>query len=319
MNLLRWQHCKNGLIIILTVIVLPFHAAAQVEPMYSQYMFNMMNVNPAYAGSRGVPNLTALFRNQWSGMPGAPKTGNASFDMPFTTNNSAIGFQMYTDRIGVQRTQGLKFNYAYRAQAGESGVISMGLSLGLRNRRANYTDVTTFVPGDPVFNSNITSINVDAGAGIFYNTDNFYIGASAPFLLKSNVSSNDPLEAGAKWLEAVKARDLSVFLTAGFVVYLSEQLVLKPSTMLKRSGSAFQADINTNLWINDIISLGVSYRTKESVIGMLEWQMTPKLRFGYSYDRSINNLRLYNSGSHEFMLRIEFGTKSEESSIPNYF
>lgn len=319
MNLLTRQHCKNGLIFILTTVVLHLHGVAQLEPMYSQYMFNMMNVNPAYAGSRGVPNLTALFRNQWSGMPGAPKTGNVSFDMPFATNNSAIGFQMYTDRIGVQKTQGLKFNYAYRAQAGESGVISMGLNLGLRNRRANYTDVNTFVPGDPVFNSNISSMNVDAGAGIFYNTDNFYIGASAPFLLKSNVSSNDPLEAGAKWLEAVKARDLNVFLTAGFVVYLSEQLVLKPSAMLKRSGSAFQADINSNLWINDIISLGVSYRTKESVIGMLEWQMTPKLRFGYSYDRSINNLRLYNSGSHEFMLRIEFGTKSEESSIPNYF
>ena len=319
MNLLTRQHCKNGLIFILTTVVLHLHGVAQLEPMYSQYMFNMMNVNPAYAGSRGVPNLTALFRNQWSGMPGAPKTGNVSFDMPFATNNSAIGFQMYTDRIGVQKTQGLKFNYAYRAQAGESGVISMGLNLGLRNRRANYTDVNTFVPGDPVFNSNISSMNVDAGAGIFYNTDNFYIGASAPFLLKSNVSSNDPLEAGAKWLEAVKARDLNVFLTAGFVVYLSEQLVLKPSAMLKRSGSAFQADINSNLWINDMISLGVSYRTKESVIGMLEWQMTPKLRFGYSYDRSINNLRLYNSGSHEFMLRIEFGTKSEESSIPNYF
>ena len=319
MNLLTRQHCKNGLIFILTTVVLHLHGVAQLEPMYSQYMFNMMNVNPAYAGSRGVPNLTALFRNQWSGMPGAPKTGNVSFDMPFATNNSAIGFQMYTDRIGVQKTQGLKFNYAYRAQAGESGVISMGLNLGLRNRRANYTDVNTFVPGDPVFNSNISSMNVDAGAGIFYNTDNFYIGASAPFLLKSNVSSNDPLEAGAKWLEAVKARDLNVFLTAGFVVYFSEQLVLKPSAMLKRSGSAFQADINSNLWINDIISLGVSYRTKESVIGMLEWQMTPKLRFGYSYDRSINNLRLYNSGSHEFMLRIEFGIKSEESSIPNYF
>lgn len=319
MNLLRWQHCKNGLIFIMTTIVLHFHVAAQIEPMYSQYMFNMMNVNPAYAGTRGVANLTALFRNQWSGMPGAPKTGNLSFDMPFATNNSAIGFQMYTDRIGVQRTQGAKFNYAYRAQAGESGVISMGLNIGLRNRRANYTDVNTFVPGDPVFNSNISSMNIDAGAGIFYTTDNFYIGASAPFLLKSNVSTNDPLEAGQKWLQAVKARDLNVFLTGGFVVYLNEQLVLKPSAMLKRSGSSFQADINSNLWINDIISLGVSYRTKESVIGMLEWQMTPKLRFGYSYDRSISNLRLYNTGSHEFMLRIEFGTKSEESSIPNYF
>ena len=286
--------------------------------MYSQYMFNMLNVNPAYAGSRGVSNLTALFRNQWSGMPGAPKTGNVSFDMPFA-NNSAMGLQMYTDRIGVQKTQGVKFNYAYRAQAGETGVLSMGLTMGLRNKRANYTDVTTFNPGDPSFSSNISSLNVEAGAGLFFSTDNFYIGTSVPFLLKSNLSTNDPLDAGAKFLQAVKAKDLNVFLTSGFVVNLNEQLVLKPSLMLKRSGSAIQADVNSNLWINDIISFGVSYRTKESVIGMLEWQMTPQIRFGYSYDRSINNLRLYNSGSHEFMLRFEFGNKSEESSIPNYF
>lgn len=319
MNLLTRGHLKIGLIIFLTVLLLPIINYAQQEPMYSQYMFNMLNVNPAYAGSRGVPNLTALFRNQWSGMPGAPKTGNVSLDMPLASNNSAIGFQMYTDRIGIQKTQGVKFNYAYRAQAGETGVISMGLSMGLKNKRANYTDVTTFVPGDPVFNSNISTINVDAGAGIFYSSDNFYIGASVPFLLKSNVSSNDPLEAGSKWLQAVKGKDLNVFLTSGFVMTLNEQLVLKPSVMLKRSGSAIQADFNSNLWINDIISFGVSYRTKESVIGMLEWQMTPQIRFGYSYDRSINNLRLYNSGSHEFMLRFEFGNKSEESSIPNYF
>lgn len=279
----------------------------------------MLNVNPAYAGTRGVPSLTTLFRNQWSGMPGAPKTGNISFDMPFENNNSAIGIQMYTDRIGVQKTQGVKFNYAYRAQAGQSGVISMGLSMGLKNRRANYTDVNTFVPGDPVFNSNVSSINVDAGAGLFYSSDNFYIGASVPFILRSNLSSNDPLAVGSKWLESVKAKDLNVFLTSGFIVKFNDELVLKPSFMLKRSGSAFQTDINSNLWIKDIISFGVSYRTKESVIGMLEWQMTPQVRFGYSYDRSINNLRLYNTGSHEFMLRLELGKKTEESKVPTYF
>ncbi len=132
MNLLKRGHLKIGLIIFLTVLLLPIINYAQQEPIYSQYMFNMLNVNPAYAGSRGVPNLTALFRNQWSGMPGAPKTGNVSLDMPLASNNSAIGFQMYTDRIGIQKTQGVKFNYAYRAQAGETGVISMGLSMGLK-------------------------------------------------------------------------------------------------------------------------------------------------------------------------------------------
>ena len=279
----------------------------------------MLNVNPAYSGIRGVPSFTSVFRNQWSGMPGAPKTANVSFDMPFSSVNSAVGFQFYTDRIGVQKTQGLKFNYAYRAKLGTTGVLSMGLNLGLRNRRANYTDVNTFSPGDPVFNTNITSLNIESGAGIFYATDIFYIGASAPFILKSNVSSNDPLDADVKWLKAVKLRDLNVFLTSGFVVNLNEQLVLKPSLMVRRSGSSFQYDINSNIWFRDVISLGVSYRMKESVVGMLEWQITPNLRFGYSYDRSINNLRLYNNGSHELMLRIELGSKVSETVDLKYF
>lgn len=309
----------RGAISIFPFLLLSISLRAQIEPMYSQYMFNMLNVNPAYSGIRGVPSFTSVFRNQWSGMPGAPKTANVSFDMPFSSVNSAVGFQFYTDRIGVQKTQGLKFNYAYRAKLGTTGVLSMGLNLGLRNRRANYTDVNTFSPGDPVFNTNITSLNIESGAGIFYATDIFYIGASAPFILKSNVSSNDPLDADVKWLKAVKLRDLNVFLTSGFVVNLNEQLVLKPSLMVRRSGSSFQYDINSNIWFRDVISLGVSYRMKESVVGMLEWQITPNLRFGYSYDRSINNLRLYNNGSHELMLRIELGSKVSETVDLKYF
>lgn len=279
----------------------------------------MMNVNPAYAGNRGVPSLTTLFRSQWYGMPGSPQTGNILFDMPINSQNSAIGLQLFSDKIGIQKSNGVNLNYAYRTQVGNSGLLSLGLSMGVKNRRANYSEVNTFNAGDPVFNSNISSINLESGFGLFFTTDNFYIGASSPFLLRSNLSTNDPLESNLKWLQSVKARDLNIFLTSGFVAFLSDNLVLKPSLMLKRSGSSFQADINSNLWINDLISLGFSYRTKESFIGMLEWQISPNLRFGYSYDRSINNLRLYNLGSHEVMLRLEFGTRSEESYNPKYF
>jgi type IX secretion system PorP/SprF family membrane protein len=282
-------------------------------------MFNMMSINPAYAGNRGVPSLSALFRSQWYGMPGSPQTGNVSYDMPFSSQNSAVGFQFYSDKIGIQKSTGFNFNYAYRTIAGNSSSLSLGLNVGLKNRRANYSDVNTFISGDPVFNTTISSLNFESGVGVFYTTDNFYIGASAPFLLRSNVSTNDPLESNLKILQVVKARDLNVFLTSGFTTNLNDRLVLKPSILLKRSGSSFQVDLNSNLWIDDMISFGFSYRTSESVLGMLEWQISPTLRFGYSYDRSINNLRLYNMGSHEVMIRLEFGTASDNSILPKYF
>jgi type IX secretion system PorP/SprF family membrane protein len=300
-------------------IVIIRQSIAQEEQMSSQYLFNMMNINPAYAGNRGVANLTSLFRNQWSGVEGAPRYGNISFDMPFQAQNSAIGLQFISDKIGVQKNQGVKFNYAYRIQFADEQILSLGLNVGIKNRRANYTEVSTFISGDPLLNSNISSLNADAGFGVFYSSQKFFIGASSPMLLVSNVNSNDPLETNAKWLQAVKANDLNMFLTTGYLLNLSQQIKLMPSVMLRRGSSSMNADLNAKLWINDILSIGASYRTQESILGMIEWQMSPFLRFGYSYDRSTSKTKLYNIASNELMLRISFSNNSNLTGVSKYF
>lgn len=161
-------------------MLLALSSHAQQQPMYSQYMFNMMNINPAYAGSRGVTSMTALFRDQWVNMPGSPKTASVSVDMAVKQKKIGLGLQLYDDRLGVERTMGLNLAYAFRIQTSEKGTLSLGLQAGILNYRANYTELSTFQSNDPVFSQNVNGILPAAGAGIYYNSDKFYIGASMP-------------------------------------------------------------------------------------------------------------------------------------------
>ena len=304
----RW-----GLLII--VLTISSATKAQQRPMYSQYMFNMLNINPAYAGSRGVLSGTALFRDQWVGIPGAPQTASFSLDMPLKEKKIGLGMQLYDDRLGIERTTGLNVSYAFRIQLTESGTLSLGLQAGLLNYRANYSEVRTFQPNDPSFNQNISGILPAAAAGIYYNSDKFYFGFSTPALLQTKLSNDNTAD-----VSSATGRDLHLYLTTGFVVQLGQDLALKPSLLVKAvSGAPVEYDFNSNLWIQNTIAFGFSYRTGDSYVGMVELQMNKKLRFGYAYDKTFSNLGSYNTGTHELMLRMEFGSGNGKIVSPRYF
>ncbi len=304
---------KWGLVVfILTVSV---SARAQQHPMYSQYMFNMMNINPAYAGSRGVGTMTALYRNQWEGIEGAPKTGSLSFDMPIKEKKIGIGFQLYDDRLGIERTSGFNASYAFRIQLTESGTLSLGLQAGLLNYRANFTESILFQSGDPRFSQNISGILPAAAAGIYYNSDKFYFGVSTPALLKTKIDFD-----GVSDVTGVTGRDLHLYVASGFVVSLNKDLVFKPSVLVKAvSGAPIEYDINTNLWIQNTVAFGFSYRTGDAYVGMAELQLSRQLRLGYAYDKTFNGLGNLNTGTHELMLRLEFGSTNGKVASPRYF
>lgn len=305
---IRW-----GLAVV--VIMLSISTKAQQHPMYTQYMFNMMNINPAYAGSRGVPTVTALYRDQWVGIAGAPKTASVSLDIPLNEKKIGLGFQMYDDKLGVERTTGLNVSYAFRIQMTESGTLSLGLQAGLLNYRANFTEATTFQPGDPAFQQNISGILPSAAAGIYYNSDKFYIGLSTPALLKTKLTYDNVAQ-----VEGVTGRDLHAYLATGFVMNLNRDLVLKPSLLVKAvSGAPVEYDFNANLWIQNTVAFGFSYRTGDAYVGMAELQLTRQLRLGYAYDKTFNSLGNYNNGTHELMLRMEFGHSAGKVASPRYF
>ncbi len=302
-------------IFILLLLLATFSGQAQQQPMYSQYMFNMMNINPAYAGSRGVPTVTSLYRNQWVGIPGAPQTASVGIDMPLHNNRIGLGVQLYDDRLGIERTSGLNMSYAFRIQTTDRGTLSLGIQAGVLNYRANYLDVRTFQPNDPTFNQNISAVLPAAAAGIYYNSDKFYIGLSTPALLKTKVGFGNRAD-----VTAVGKNDLHLYLASGFVMNLGQDLVLKPSVLVKAvSGAPVEFDLNTNLWIQNIFSIGASYRTGDAIIGMAELQLNRQLRLGYAYDKSFTNLGNYNTGTHEMMLRIELGPTARSIASPRYF
>ncbi|TDO23586.1 PorP/SprF family type IX secretion system membrane protein [Sediminibacterium goheungense] len=287
---------------------------AQQQPMYSQYMFNMMNINPAYAGSRGVVSATALYRNQWVNMPGAPQTSSVSVDMSANQNRIGVGVQLFDDRLGIERTTGINVSYAFRIRMSGSGTLSLGLQGGALNYRANFTEARTFQPNDPAFYQNVNGILPAAAAGIYYNSDKFYFGASVPALLKTKLRNGTTVDVTSG------SRDMHYFVTSGTVLKLGEDFMFKPSVLMKVvSGAPVQFDLNSNLWIQNTIAFGFSYRTGDAMVGMLEWQMNPKLRFGYAYDHTFSNLGVYNRGTHELMLRMEFGSGNGKIASPRYF
>ncbi len=306
---------KTRWILLIVLMVISARLTAQQQPMYSQYMFNMLNINPAYAGSRGTTSLTALYRNQWVGVPGAPRTSSFSFDMPLNEKKIGVGFQLYDDRLGIERTTGLNAFYAFRIPIAERGTLSLGLQAGVLNYQANYTEVATFQPNDPAFSSNVSGILPSAAAGVYYNSDRFYIGLSTPALLKTKVTYKNAAE-----IASVSSTDLHLYLATGFVMNLSQDLALKPSMLVKAvSGAPVEVDINANLWIQNTLSIGGSYRTGDAIVGMVEFQLNKQLRFGYAYDKTFSNLGTLNNGTHELMLRMEFGSSAGRVSSPRYF
>jgi type IX secretion system PorP/SprF family membrane protein len=306
---------KLRCIMAVAVMTMSVAVNAQQHPMYSQYMFNMMNINPAYAGSRGVISATALYRNQWVNIDGAPQTSSFSVDMALKQKKIGLGFQLFDDRLGIERSSGFNASYAFRIQLSNAGTLSLGLQGGLMNYRAYYSQVRTFQPGDPSFSQDINGFLPAFAAGIYYNSDKFYLGVSTPALLQTKLTRDNTAD-----VSSTTGRDLHLFLTTGVVLPLSQDLVLKPSVLVKAvSGAPVEYDLNANLWIQNMLSLGFSYRTGDSYVGMLELQMSKQLRIGYAYDKTFSSLGQLNNGTHELMIRMEFGSMNNKVASPRYF
>jgi len=277
---------------------------AQTEPMYSQYMYNMMAINPAYAGNREVLGVSTFYRNQWTGLPGAPQTKSASIDGSVSDNRVGLGMQMYDDELGVEKATGFNAMVSARVHLSTNGILSGGLSFGMMDYRADLTQVPNrFTPNDPAFSQNFSQWMAMMGAGIFYNTDKFYVGLSTPNILPSRISALDKITSGIE-----NVNDYHFFVNTGIVMDVSPNVKIKPSMMLKVvSGAPIEADINCNVWLKDIVGFGMSYRTGDAVVGMLELQASKAFRIGYAYDITTSSMGAYNQGTHELFLRMEFG------------
>ncbi|WP_069659957.1 PorP/SprF family type IX secretion system membrane protein [Arcticibacter eurypsychrophilus] len=290
---------------------------AQQNAMYTQYMFNTLAINPAYAGSRNVVSATALHRSQWSGLEGAPKTTSFTIDAPFNNKKVGLGLQLLSDKLGITSTTGAALSYAYRIRMAQ-GSLAFGIQGSAVQYQANYTGVDLGNSGayDPAFSENINKFLFNFGTGVYYNSDRFYIGLSAQDLLNSRITAYE----AADDTTGGSLKNMHLFFATGYVFKVDDNLKLKPSLLIKGvKGAPLEADLNAMLWIKDVVAVGAQYRTSADVAGILEIQASPQIRIGYSYDHSVTRLRNFNTGSHEIMIRYEFGFERGKILSPRYF
>lgn len=277
-------------------------------------MFNQLIVNPAYTGSRDALSMTGIFRRQWIGLSGAPQTESFYFHSPLPNPKNNFGFSLVHDHLGVTNAINLNGDYAYRIDLGEEkGRLAFGLQPGVSFMQNQYSKVITDTPGDAVFGADSPTFTIPRlGFGVYYDTRRWYLGLSAPYLLNYENDIYKQYNQNSLYYKPY-------MLMGGFLIRLNPDLLLRPSVLTKYiAGSGFQFDLNTNLIIKDALWIGGSYRTSDGIVAMIEYQFNRQLKFGYAFDYNLTPLQKYNHGSHEFMLRYEFGYQIKAMS-PRYF
>ncbi|SFN30846.1 type IX secretion system membrane protein, PorP/SprF family [Chitinophaga sp. YR627] len=328
-----------------TVVLLLCLAAgsrAQQSVQFSQYIFNGLAINPAYAGYKDVLHLNASYRQQWTGFEGAPRTGSISLDGPLNRGNRdanvGLGIQAMMDNLGPQSAISLYASYAYRIRLDEEDTrrLCFGLGVGATQYGMNGKDLVYETNGDRIIpDGSAKATTPDARVGIYYYTPSVYIGVSVLDLLSKYTSS------GYKWrgytYESIR-RKQHLYVTAGYMFNVNDDISLKPSVLFKSdfSGPA-GLDATLMMHIDELLWVGGSYRTNLSVLnkksvvnntaldkanavsGILEYYISPKYRIGYSYDYSMNKLAGIQTGSHELSIGILFNSKLFSTSNPRYF
>lgn len=291
-------------------------ASAQQELMISQYMFNGLFLNPAYAGSHPYASATALHRSQWVGMEGAPRTNLLGIDGPLMGNKMGLGFTFSHDMIGVSRDMEVAANYAYRIRTGTNGHLAFGLKAGLSFYTAKLSDLVYWDTQDALYQNNISNATVGKfGFGLYWNNERSFVGLSVPTIYAADgkMSSELPNAPDHYFTQ-------HYYLNAGHVFELNDNFDLKPSVLIKYQQQAPpEVDLNLNVLFKDRFWLGAGYRTGDAVVGMVEFQINHMFRAGYAYDMNTSKLRGYNGGSHEVMFGIDLGREPIMIKNPRYF
>ena len=286
---------------------------AQQDPLYSQYMFNTLAFNPAYAGSGDVFTVMALSRHQWVGFEGAPATQTILAHSPLGSQNLALGLSVINDKLGPTRQTGVFADFAYRIRTGESSRLAFGLKGGFNSFRADLAGLSTVDPDQA---------NVDIqgkmlpnfGFGLFWHTPLAYVGVSAPKLLE-----NETVEA-TNGLLTTGSEERHYFVMGGYVMDLGRDLKFKPSFMARLvAGAPLSLDVNANFLLRERIWFGAMYRLGNSFGLLGQYQVNDQLRIGYAFDLATTKLGAYNAGTHEIMLSYDLRFIKGRTISPRYF
>jgi type IX secretion system PorP/SprF family membrane protein len=284
---------------------------AQQDAQFTQYMYNTVNINPAYAGSRGAMSIFGLHRTQWIGLDGAPVTNAFSINTPINNSNLGIGLSFLNDRIGPTVENAISADISYTIRTSEKYKLSFGIKgtgnfFNLDVSRLNPRD-----QNDPQF-QNLNTFSPNIGAGIYLHSNKTYIGISVPNFIETNRYSDNEI--------AIFKDRINYYLIAGHVFEINSTIKFKPALLTKVVlGTPLQLDVSGNFMFNNTFVLGAAYRWDAAVSAMAGFQVTNGLYIGYGYDLETTKLRHYNSGSHEVFLRFELFDNYNKIISPRFF
>jgi len=291
----------------------------QQDAQYTQYMYNTVSVNPGYAGSRGHMSIAALYRAQWVGLDGAPKTQTLNLHSPVGYNGVGLGISIVNDQIGPTSETYFDLDFSYTIQASDVARVSFGLKasghlLDIRFSELNQ-DVTNPGGPDPTLQQDIDNrFSPNIGAGIYYHTDRYYAGLSVPRFLETSHFDESSLSTAKE--------QMNFYLITGYVFDLSAFWKFKPALLTKVvQGAPLQVDFSANFMYNDKFILGAAYRWDAAVSGMVGFQVSPEFLIGMAYDREITALgqAVFNDGSFEVILRYDFIKVLDNLKSPRFF
>ncbi len=300
-------------IIFATLLLIGFQGFAQQDPLFSQYMFNKLLLNPAYAGSKEVLSMDLLDRYQWVSIPGAPRTMTFGVHTALRNPHIGLGMYAYRDALGPTVSQGMMATYAYRLIF-PSSKLSFGLQAGFKHVYFDESLMNTQFP-DVAFTQPENPYLPDVNFGLYYYTNRYFVGISSKQLLQNEMGM---VKQDGKNVYTQLLRHF--YATAGAAFLINDDLVFRPSLLAKFVKNApLQLDINASMVFKDLFWVGMSYRSEKAIIFLTEFRIAEKFRVGYSFDLYLNELLTYNKGSHEIRLGVDLELFQSRMLTPRYF
>lgn len=302
----------HNIIYMFLLFIIGTTVNAQQDAQFTQYMYNTISVNPAYAGSRDVLSISGLYRTQWVGLDGAPKTATFALHSPISSK-LGLGLSIINDQIGPSDENNISADLSYNIPVSENYKLYFGVKATANLLNIDYTKLDIYNPNDTQFQYNLDNqFSPNVGAGVYLQSEKSYIGISVPYILETK-HYNHTTASEAK-------EQMHYYLIAGHVFNLSEDLKLKPAILTKMvAGAPLQVDVSANFLIHDKLTLGIAYRWDAAFSGLAGFQLTNKLFIGYAYDKDTSKLGNYNSGSHELFLRFELFKNQAKYVSPRFF
>ena len=305
---------KKLYLVALVVFSITMDLQAQQDPHYTQYMYNMNVINPAYAGSKENLSIGMLYRKQWVEIEDAPTTATFSGHAP-VGKNVGLGLSVISDKIGPVEENNIYGDFSYTLQLGGEHKLAFGLKAGLTLHQVGlFTDINHTLPdqNDPAFAENTSNSYFNLGSGLFYYTNKYYLALSVPNMMKSKHLDFNGREFGSEVS--------NYFITGGYVFDVSENIKFKPFFMMK---SAFNAptslDLSTNFLFNQKFEAGITYRLEDSFGAMINYAISPNVKLGYAYDHIVSDLNVTTPSSHEIVLLFDLNFPRKVSSSPRFF